>query len=245
MWVGVLLHWSAMAQNPVDHWEAVVQDGATWNYLLPTSQPLPYWMFTNFAATGWSEGVSGFGYGDGDDATVIPPSNSIYLRHVFQVNDANTFPAAMLAVDYDDGFVAYLNGTEIARGNAGEPGEVLAWDAILDGWHEAVLYAGGTPDLIDVNPSLLESGTNVLAVEVHNNNISSSDFTARPFLFLGAAEAGNTFDATPAWFQAPAADSHFVTFNLNMVNENVSPEGRVFGGGRQLWVSWRLSHGGR
>ena len=231
MWVGVLLHWSAMAQGPVDHWEAVVQDGATWNYLLPTSQPLPYWMFTNFAATGWSEGVSGFGYGDGDDATVIPPSNSIYLRHVFQVNDANTFPAAMLAVDYDDGFVAYLNGTEIARDNAGEPGEVLAWDAILDGWHEAVLYAGGTPDLIDVNPSLLESGTNVLAVEVHNNNISSSDFTARPFLFLGAAEAGNTFDATPAWFQAPAADSHFVTFNLNMVNENVSPEGVFLAGG--------------
>ena len=78
-------------------------------------------MFTNFAATGWSEGVSGFGYGDGDDATVIPPSNSIYLRHVFQIDDANSFPAALLAVDYDDGFVAYLNGTEIARGNAGSP----------------------------------------------------------------------------------------------------------------------------
>lgn len=231
MLVGVLLHWSATAQGPVDHWEAVVQDGSTWDYLLPTSQPLPYWMFTNFAATGWGEGISGFGYGDGDDATVIPPSNSIYMRHVFQVDDASSFPAALLAVDYDDGFVAYLNGTEIARGNAGEPGEVLAWDAILDGWHEAVLYAGGTPDLMDVNPGLLVSGTNVLAVEVHNNSISSSDFTARPFLFLGAAEAGNTFNAPPAWFQAPAADSHFVTFNLNMANEIVSPEGVFLAGG--------------
>ena len=231
MLVGALLHWGATAQSPVDHWEAVVQDGSTWDYLLPTSQPLPYWMFTNFAATGWSEGVSGFGYGDGDDATVIQPSNSIYMRHVFQVDDANSFPASILAVDYDDGFVAYLNGTEIARANAGEPGEVLAWDAILDGWHEAVLYAGGTPDLIDVNPGLLVSGANVLAVEVHNNNISSSDFTARPFLFLGAADAGNTFGAPPAWFQAPAADSHFVTFNVNMANENVSPEGVFLAGG--------------
>ena len=121
MLVGVLLHWGATAQGPVDHWEAVVQDGSTWDYLLPTSQPLPYWMFTNFAATGWGEGISGFGYGDGDDATVIPPSNSIYMRHVFQVDDASSFPAALLAVDYDDGFVAYLNGTEIARGNAGSP----------------------------------------------------------------------------------------------------------------------------
>ena len=231
MLVGALLHWGATAQSPVDHWEAVVQDGSTWDYLLPTSQPLPYWMFTNFAATGWIEGVSGFGYGDGDDATVIQPSNSIYMRHVFQVDDANSFPASILAVDYDDGFVAYLNGTEIARANAGEPGEVLAWDAILDGWHEAVLYAGGTPDLIDVNPGLLVSGANVLAVEVHNNNISSSDFTARPFLFLGAADAGNTFGAPPAWFQAPAADSHFVTFNVNMANENVSPEGVFLAGG--------------
>ena len=231
MFVGALLQWSATAQGPVDHWEAVVQDGSTWDYLLPNAQPLPYWMFTNFAATGWSEGISGFGYGDGDDATVIPSSHSIYMRHVFQVDDANGFSTAMLAVDYDDGFVAYLNGTEIARGNAGEPGEVLAWDAILDGWHEAVLYAGGTPDLIDVNPGLLVSGTNVLAVEVHNNSISSSDFSARPFLFLGAVESGNTFDAPPAWFQPPAANSHFVTFNLNMANENVSPEGVFLAGG--------------
>ena len=69
MLVGALLHWSATAQGPVDHWEAVVQDGSTWDYLLPNAQPLPYWMFTNFAATGWSEGISGFGYGDGDEAS--------------------------------------------------------------------------------------------------------------------------------------------------------------------------------
>ena len=224
-----VVHWGVLAQ--VDHWEAVVQDGSTWDYLLPTSQPVPYWMFLNFGASGWLQGASGFGYGDGDDATVIPASHSIYMRHVFDLEDAANFPAAMLAVDYDDGFVAYLNGTEIARGNAGEPGEVLAWDAILDGWHEAVLYAGGTPDLVDLNPGLLVSGTNVLAVEVHNNSLSSSDFTARPFLFVGAGQAGNTFEAPPSWFQAPAADAHFVTFNLNMANETVSPEGVFLAGG--------------
>ena len=224
-----VVHWGVLAQ--VDHWEAVVQDGSTWDYLLPTSQPVPYWMFSNFGASGWLQGASGFGYGDGDDATVIPASHSIYMRHVFDIEDAANFPAAMLAVDYDDGFVAYLNGTEIARGNAGEPGEVLAWDAILDGWHEAVLYAGGTPDLVDLNPGLLVSGTNVLAVEVHNNSLSSSDFTARPFLFVGAGQAGNTFDAPPSWFQAPTADAHFVTFNLNMANEIVSPEGVFLAGG--------------
>ena len=172
------------AQSPIDHWEAVAMDGTTWSYLVPNAQPVPYWMFGNFAATGWEEGISGFGFGDGDDATEIPPAHSIYMRHTFEVADVSEFSHAVFSMDYDDGFVAYLNGTEIARANAGEPGEVLAWDAILDDWHEAVLYAGGTPELVEVNPSLLLEGPNVLAVEVHNNTVSSSDLTARPFFLV-------------------------------------------------------------
>ena len=231
MLVGFLVHWSALAQGPVDHWEAVAQDGTSWSYLIPQSQPVPFWMFGSFAETGWSEGVSGFGYGDGDDATEISPAHSIYLRHTFNLDDLSAFVDARFAMDYDDGYVAYLNGTEIGRGNAGEPGEVLAWDAILDGWHEAVLYAGGTPDLIELDPSLLVQGSNVLAVEVHNNNFASSDFTARPFLFLGATSPDVVFGAPPPWFQEPAANAHDVTFNLNMANEIVSPEGVFLAGG--------------
>ena len=219
-----------LAQS-VDHWEAVAQDGTAWSYVVPQSQPLPFWMFGNFAETGWFEGVSGFGYGDGDDTTEIPPAHSIYLRHTFNVEDLNDFMAVWFAVDYDDGYVAYLNGMEIGRGNAGEPGQVLAWDAVLDGWHEAVLYSGGTPDLIELDPSLLVQGPNVFAVEVHNNNVQSSDFTARPFLFLGATTPNLTFETPPAWFQEPASDSHNVTFNVNMANEVVSPEGVFLAGG--------------
>ena len=150
MLVGVLVHWVALAQGPVDHWEAVAQDGTSWSYLIPQSQPLPYWMFGNFAETGWSEGVSGFGYGDGDDATEISPAHSIYLRHTFNLDDLSAFVDARFAMDYDDGYVAYLNGTEIGRGNAGAPGEVLAWDAVLDGWHEAVLYAEAPPTSLNL-----------------------------------------------------------------------------------------------
>jgi len=153
-WLTCAFAFIAYAQS-VDHWEAVAKDGTTWSYLIPQSQPAPFWAFGNFAETGWSEGVSGFGYGDGDDATETLPAHSIYLRHTFNLDDLNGFVDGRFAMDYDDGYVAYLNGTEIGRGNAGEPGEVLAWDAVLDGWHEAVLYAGGTPDLIALDPALL------------------------------------------------------------------------------------------
>ena len=215
----------------VDHWEAVVQDGTAWRYLVPQSQPQPFWMFGSFSEAGWSQGVSGFGYGDGDDATEIGAAHSIYLRHTFNLSDPTSFSAATFAIDYDDGYVAYLNGTEIGRGNAGEPGEVLAWNALLDGWHEAELYSGGTPDLIGLEVGLLVPGENVLAVEVHNNNISSSDFTARPFLFLGATTPNLTFEPPPSWFQALEPEGYDVTFNVNMANETVSPEGVFLAGG--------------
>ena len=230
------LTFSAHAQNGVDHWEAVAQDGTLWSYLVPQSQPSSSWMTADFVETGWSQGASGFGYGDGDDATEIESAHSIYLRHTFNLSDPASFSAAMFAIDYDDGYVAYLNGTEIGRSNAGEPGEVLAWDAQLDAWHEAVLYSGGMPDLLDLDVGLLLPEGNVFAVEVHNNTISSSDFTARPFLFLGAATPASAFPPPPSWFQAPTSNSHFVTFNLNMTFEAVSPEGVYVAGGGYFGV---------
>ena len=57
-------------------------------------------------------------------------------------------------MDYDDGFVAYLNGVEIARGNTGLPGEFVAWNQALATDHEAVLYQGGVPDAYAVDLSL-------------------------------------------------------------------------------------------
>ena len=49
-------------------------------------------------------GPAGFGYGDGDDNTVVPSTTSIYLRHTFEV--ADLMREAMFAMDYDDGYVA-------------------------------------------------------------------------------------------------------------------------------------------
>lgn len=220
------------AQGAVDHWEAAVQDGTSWTYLVPTAQPSPAWMQEDFAASGWSQGPSGIGYGDGDDATVVGPTTSVYMRHTFNVADVNDYSDAVFAMDYDDAFIAYLNGVEIARGNAGNPGDFLAWDATLSAWHEAVLYAGGTPEEVSLSPSTaLVQGANILAIEVHNANPSSSDFTARPFLFLGATSSGSVFGTTPAWFQPSNSNAITVTFNLNMANEEVSPEGVFVAGG--------------
>src|SRR4030095_2888550 len=80
-----------------------------------------------FDETNWLRGPTGIGYGDDDDATVFddmqqidgkPGYLSLYLRRTFSIPDLGTIDNLILKIDYDDGFVAYLNGTEVARANA-------------------------------------------------------------------------------------------------------------------------------
>ena len=241
--IGMFLMLSAFgavgfAQSDIDHWEAVVLDGSSWRYLVPNEQPESDWLASNFDDLSWPQGVSGFGYGDGDDATVVESTMSIYLRHQFEIENLITWLDAAFYMDYDDGFVAYINGVEIARANAGLLGEFVAWNQNLITDHEAVLYAGGIPSAFEFDfGGLLLEGTNTIAIEMHNANPGSSDLTSRPFLFVGTGDEELGFNVTPDWFSPASSDFHQVTFNLNMANETVSPEGVYLAGGAYFGVA--------
>ena len=65
-----------------------------------------------------------------------------------------------------------------------------------DSWREAEMYQGGAPDeyMIDSVQSLLQNGSNVIAIQVHNFNIESSDLTLIPFLTLGLTNPPDNAD---------------------------------------------------
>ncbi|KPJ60675.1 MAG: hypothetical protein AMJ46_05295 [Latescibacteria bacterium DG_63] len=64
----------------------------------------------------WSSGNAELGYGDGDEATVLTAGRiTYYFRSSFLVNDLEDASSMILKVNYDDAFVAYLNGFEVAR----------------------------------------------------------------------------------------------------------------------------------
>lgn len=48
-------------------------------------------------------------------------------------------------MDYDDGFVAYLNGTEVCRSGMGAAGSAVSYNTGATS-HEAVIYNGGLPE---------------------------------------------------------------------------------------------------
>ena len=94
---------------------------------------------------------------------------------------------ALFHIDYDDGYIAYLNGIEFSRRNLGSPGSAVYHTTTTTALHEAEIYRGGFPEQLDINLDnfpLIE-GVNTLAVEVHNYRSNSSDLSCIPFLTLG------------------------------------------------------------
>ena len=174
-----------------EHYETSVFADSIWQYFIPNAE-VPNWNKPTFNSSSWLKGPASIGFGDGDDATdVIGPFTTIYSRIPFQCTNINAISEAILDIDYDDGFVAYLNGVEITRwGLYTTPPR---WNEFSDD-HEASLYLGGriTPfylDLVTVKSALV-IGTNVLAIEIHNSGFDSSDLTCKPYLTFGYSSPG-------------------------------------------------------
>ncbi len=162
----------------------LIVPGDDWRYFRGTadpSDPADAWQEVGFDDDSWDIGPSGFGYDDGDDATVLDDMEdnyrTVYIRREFTIAAPLPEGRLILEVDYDDGFVAYLNGEEVERPNM--PDGPIDRDTSADGSHEA-----GSPETFDlgVAADLLIEGTNVLAIEGHNTSLGSSDFSLIPAL---------------------------------------------------------------
>ena len=202
-----------------NHYETVVSDAQQWQYIVPNASTSSTWNQASFDASAWSVNNGGFGFGDNDDGTIIPNGSvSVYMRKSFNITDINALTKIIFHMDYDDGFIAYINGIEIARNNLGTVGQPAAFNLLASASHEAQLYQNGLPDQFIFNPaqfaSFLLQGTNVICVEVHNQTAMGVDLSARPFLSLGINNTTNDYSATPTWFVAPF---EFITSTLPIV----------------------------
>ncbi|NJN26427.1 MAG: T9SS type A sorting domain-containing protein [Cyclobacteriaceae bacterium] len=215
---------AAFSQSDIHHWEALVLAGNTWKYLPGTSEPSSSWIDPAFDDTAWSQGPGGFGYGDGDDATIIPSVTSVFQRIKFNINAPEEIEKVVLLADFDDGFVAYLNGTEIAR--SGMTGERPPHNQFADLEHEANLYQNQYPHQTILKQTKIaetcKAGENVLCIQTHNVNAASSDLSSNYFLMAGLNSPASQYQTLPAWFEPP---SDFAESNLPLIK--ISTNGRV------------------
>ena len=140
----------------VDHYEMAVDAHSDWKYVLGSTAIDTNWRNLDYDDIAWSTGNGGFGFGDFDDGTMIPPTASVFMRKSF-IADTSEILNAIFFMDYDDGFVAYLNGVEIARANMAGTGSRPQWNALAKSAHEAQMYLGLPADSFYLNPAFLKS----------------------------------------------------------------------------------------
>ncbi len=158
----------------------LIAQGSSWKYLSNGSNQGTAWKATAFNDASWSTGNAELGYGDGGEATIIsygPSSSSKYITYYFRKSFTITSPqqysSLLLNLMRDDGAVVYLNGNEVARSNM--PSGTISYTTLastaVGTSSESIYY----PFTISVNN--LVAGTNVLAVEIHQNTKTSPDLS--------------------------------------------------------------------
>ena len=111
---------------------------------------------------------------------------SVYARRTFSVDDPSKLTGLLLTVDVDDGYIAYINGVRV--GALAAPASPKYDQARLGQSRGLLRHRHADRPLpartIDLSKYIknLVPGENVLAVQVHNQSLSSSDFIFIPEL---------------------------------------------------------------
>ncbi|UCG59748.1 MAG: hypothetical protein JSU70_09560 [Phycisphaerales bacterium] len=175
---------------PYELVEPLILEGDQWRYFKGTEEPPADWNLLSFDDATWLLGRTGMGYETGTGYEPCINTNlsdmrnnyiSVYARRPFFVDDPSRLTSLTLSMDFDDGYIAYINGAQVADQYAPDP---PTYDQRASS-HEACCNKGSCSaaqiDLSDRTGELV-AGINVLAVQVHNQSLSSSDFLFIPEL---------------------------------------------------------------
>ncbi len=191
----------------------LVHHADTWHFHKGTNDPQADWQSIGDGAldADWGTAPGGFGFGDNAITNTPGPSyestplpdmvgrySTFFIRRSFTVGEGiDTNRHLLLTMDYDDGFVAYLDGAEIQRANTTNGvGSSVTFTQTTERSHEASCCnaptnAATTYDLGAVS-NRLAAGTHILAVVGLNGTLSSSDFHLISDFALAASSGGSS-----------------------------------------------------
>ncbi len=157
--------------------QTFVSQNAQWRYFKGDQEPsaaVGAWRAIDFDDSGWLEGTAAIGYGDGHVMTSVSDMrnnySTLYLRKEFSVEDAHAIDALLFEAQFDDGINVWINGTNVVSNNVS--GTNLPHTATANGSNEAVDFVEFQ---VPSAETILVDGTNVIAVQLLNTGLSSSD----------------------------------------------------------------------
>ena len=173
------------------------------------------WMTETFDDSGWSAGIAPFRYGDGTGGTVLNDMqnsySTLYLRSTFNAFSIDRIKTLTLSVNFDDGFVIWINGTRVLSQNA---------PAGLSNTSFATIGSeSGTPVSFALDSSAvpLVEGENLLCIQVLNVTLASSDI----YFDMGISASlvlSEVSDTLKVIFDHPAG-FYYTPFSLQMEPE--------------------------
>ena len=195
-------------------WQTIATQNTTlfaaeteWKYSDATTAPPDNWMQATFDDATWASGNAQLGYGDNDEATTLSYGSNTnnktpayYFRKTFTVDEANFSNNLQLRLIADDGAIVYLNGTEVVRYNM--PSGAINFNTLAN--NTVSNPTENTPQVFTIAASLLQVGTNTIAVEVHQADLSSSDVSFD-------ADLSGIISGTPTFY----SDSSTISLNLS------------------------------
>ena len=193
------------------------------------NQPTLTWAQTDFDDGDWQTGSFGIGYDfPNETSTIVDPDDvvsgatTIMTRTTFDLADLAAVKKMFLRMKYDDGFVAHINGTEVAR--SGVTGTV-EWDSTAVGRFDflGTIYQNFAFDLAETGVTLQETG-NVLAIQVVNQAADGSALLLIPDLYTGVFGAGGGGNRQIPGRQDADAVIEIVGLDYNPVSSNQDEE---------------------
>jgi hypothetical protein len=146
---------------------------------------------------------------------------SAYLRVPFVVPDPQQVGPLTLRMRYDDGFVAFLNGTQVARANAPQ---AFTFDGLAP--TNRYRYRAAQEERFDLSlySTLVQAGTNLLAIQGFNDRTNSPDFLLQAQLETARVTMGDT-----AYFRSPTPGALNATPGTGLVSPvEASPQRGFF-----------------
>jgi hypothetical protein len=153
-----------------------ITSGESWKYRADGVDIGTAWRSLSYKDRSWSSGISPLGFGNGDEATVVPsgPADNhfitTYFRKSVYVGDPLAYTSYTVQIKRDDGIVLYLNGVEIYRGNM--PLGTVSYSTLAS---TSVSDDGNVWVAISLDRASLRTGNNLFAAEVHQSAATSSD----------------------------------------------------------------------
>jgi hypothetical protein len=156
------------------------QDGH-WKYLDNGSDQGTGWQATAFIDSSWASGDGEFGYGDGDENTVVgygSDSNNKYQTTYFRKNINITAPDLLytslkMNAIRDDGMVVYIDGVKVWQDHISDPVSYTSYadTPAIGGTDETTFITTSIPNPFTV------TGSHTISVEIHQVNATSSDIS--------------------------------------------------------------------